>query len=77
MERYFFRASYRGITVNDDIGEEFLMLHDAKVYATAVANELARNRTQGVTVSVLNEDGILLATVEASSEGFCNLRRAG
>jgi hypothetical protein len=77
MERYFFRANYRGITVNDDIGEEFSMLHDAEVYATVVANELARNRTQVVTVSVLAEDGILLATVAASSEGFCNVRRAG
>jgi hypothetical protein len=77
VERYLFRANYRGNTVNDDIGEEFSMLHDAEVYATVVGNELARNRTQGVTVSVLSEDGILLATVAASSEGFCNLRRAG
>jgi hypothetical protein len=77
MERYLFRANYRGNTVNDDIGEEFSMLHDAEVYATVVGNELDRNRTQGVTVSVLGEDGILLATVAASSEGFCNLRRAG
>jgi hypothetical protein len=77
VERYLFRANYRGNTVNDDIGEEFSMLHDAEVYATVVANELDRNRTQGVTVSVLSEDGILLATIAASSEGFCNLRRAG
>jgi hypothetical protein len=74
MERYFFRANYRGITVNDDIGEEFSMLHDAEVYATVVANELARNRTQVVTISVLAEDGTLLATVATSSEGF--LQRA-
>ncbi len=59
MERYFFRANYRGITVNDDIGEEFSMLHDAEVYATIVANELARNRTQVVTVSILSEEGVI------------------
>jgi hypothetical protein len=76
-ERYFFRANDRGITVNDDIGEEFSMLHDAEVYATIVANELARNRTQVVTVSVLSEEGVLLVTVSASSDGYGDARRAG
>ena len=77
MKRYFFRANYRGITVNDDIGEEFSMLHDAEVFATVVANELARNQTQVVTVFVLGEDGILLATIVASADGLCDVRRAG
>jgi hypothetical protein len=77
MERYFFRANYRGVTVNDDIGEEFSMFHDAEVYAIVVANELARNRAQVVKVSVLSEEGVLLATVVSCSDGFCNVRRAG
>ena len=77
MARYFFRANYRGTSVNDDVGEEFSTLQDAEVHATIVANELVRNCTQVVTVSVLSEDGILVARVAASSDGFCNVRRAG
>jgi hypothetical protein len=60
MARYFFRANYRGISVNDDVGEEFSTLQNAEAHATIVANELVRNSAQPVTVSVLREDGILL-----------------
>jgi hypothetical protein len=76
MPRYFFRATYRGINVNDDIGEDFSMFHDAEVYATVVANELARNRAEVVTVSILSEDGILLTEVASSADGFCDVRCA-
>jgi hypothetical protein len=34
MAHYFFRADYRGISVNDDVGEEFSTLQDAKAHAT-------------------------------------------
>jgi len=67
MARYFFRANYRGISVNDDVGEEFSTLQDAEAHATIVANELVRNSAQAVTVSVLSEDGILLAKAAAPS----------
>jgi nitrogen regulatory protein PII-like uncharacterized protein len=65
MARYFFRADYRGISVNDDVGEEFSTLQDAEAHATIVANELVRNHSQVVTVSVLSEDGISLAEAAA------------
>jgi hypothetical protein len=67
MARYLFRADYRGISVNDDVGEEFSTLQDAEAHATIVANELVRNCSQAVTVSVLSEDGILLAKAAATS----------
>jgi hypothetical protein len=68
MPRYFFQAYYRGISVNDDVGEEFSTLQDAEAHAVAVANELARNSAHGVTVSVLGEDAILLAKATAPSQ---------
>jgi len=74
MARYFFRADYRGITVNDDVGEEFSTLRDAEAHAAIVANELARNRSEAVTVSVLSQDGTLLAKAAASSDRFSSRR---
>jgi hypothetical protein len=67
MARYFFRANYRGTSVNDDVGEEFSTLQDAEAHAAIVANELVRNSAQAVTVSVFSEDGILLAKAAAPS----------
>jgi uncharacterized protein DUF6894 len=61
MARYFFPANYRGISVNDDVGEEFSTLQDAEAHATIVANELGHHSSQAVTVSVFSEDGTLLA----------------
>jgi hypothetical protein len=75
MARYFFRADYRGITVNDDVGEEFSTLRDAEAHAAIVANELVRNRSQAVTtVSVLSQDGTLLAKAAAPSDRFSSRR---
>jgi hypothetical protein len=68
MARYFFQADYRGISVNDDVGEEFSTLQDAEAHAVVVANELARNSAHTVAVSVLGEDGILLAKAMAPSQ---------
>lgn len=66
MARYFFRANYRDISVNDDVGEEFSTLQDAEAHAAIVANELGHHSSRAVTVSVVNEDGILLAKAAAS-----------
>jgi hypothetical protein len=74
MARYFFRADYRGITVNDDVGEEFSTLRDAEAHAAIVASELVRNRSQAVTVSVLSQDGTLLAKAAAPSDRFSSRR---
>jgi hypothetical protein len=74
MARYFFRADYRNTSVNDDVGEEFSTLQGAEAHATIVANELARNSTEAVTVAVLSEDGILLAKAPTSAN---RLRHGG
>jgi uncharacterized protein DUF6894 len=68
MPRYFFQADYRGISANDDVGEEFSTLQDAEAHATVAANDLARNSAHAVAISVLSEDGILLAKATAPSQ---------
>jgi hypothetical protein len=60
MARYLFQAEYRGVTATDDIGEEFSTLPEAEAHAAIVANELGRNSSEAVTVSVLSEDGTLV-----------------
>lgn len=62
MARYLFQAHYHGVTVTDDIGEEFSTLQDAEAYAAVIAKELARNDADGVTVRVLSPERALLAT---------------
>jgi hypothetical protein len=68
VPRYFFQADYRGTSVNDDVGEEFSTLYDAEAHAAVVANELARNSAHAVAISVLGEDGLLLAKAMAPSQ---------
>jgi hypothetical protein len=36
MAHYFFPANYRGISVNDDVGEEFSTLQDAEAHERKV-----------------------------------------
>jgi hypothetical protein len=76
MARYFFRADYRNTSVNDDVGEEFSTLHGAEAHATVVANELARNSTEAVTVAILSEDGILLAKAPVNLPDWFSSRYA-
>lgn len=40
MDRYLFKAQYRGATLTDDIGEEFATLSQAEAHAAVVADEL-------------------------------------
>jgi len=61
MPRYFFQADYHGASVVEDIGEEFSTLQEAQAHAAVVAEELGRYNSKAVAVSVLNEEGILLA----------------
>jgi predicted sugar kinase len=68
MARYLFQADYRGVTATDDIGEEFSTLQEAEAHAEIVANELGRNTSGAVTVSVLNEDGILVTSGTAAKK---------
>jgi uncharacterized protein DUF6894 len=69
MTRYLFQTQYRGATLTDNIGEEFVTLREAEAHATVVAKELGRNRAddQAITVLVLSEDGELLARSNAAS----------
>jgi hypothetical protein len=47
MARYFFRADYPGISINDDGGEEFSTLQDVEAHVTIGANTLIRPSSQG------------------------------
>ena len=68
MTRFFFQANVLGITVAEDIGEMFPTLRDAEAHAAIVASELSRNSPSPVTVSVLSEDGTVLASTAVSTE---------
>jgi len=61
MPRYFFQADYHGVTVVDDIGEEFSTLQEAEAHAAAVAGELGRNEPEDVVVLVVSEHGAAAA----------------
>jgi uncharacterized protein DUF6894 len=59
MPRYFFQARYHGMTVVDDIGEEFSTEQEAQAHAAIVARELSPpHDAQEVTVTVLREGEI-------------------
>ena len=62
MARYYFQANYHGVTIVDDIGEDFPTLQQAEAHAAIVAKELGRNDPQPVTVFVLSQEGIQLAS---------------
>jgi hypothetical protein len=68
MAHYYFQANYRGVTMVDEIGEDFPTLQQAKAHATIVAKELGRNDPQPVTVFVLSQDGIQLASTAPENE---------
>jgi hypothetical protein len=68
MTRFFFQANILGVTVAEDIGEMFPTLRDAEAHAAIVASELSRNGPSPVTVSVLSEDGTVLASTAAGTE---------
>ena len=67
MALYFFEAKYRGDTVADDIGEEFSTAHEARLHAAVVANEISRNNSRPVTSVVLDENRVLIASVDAAN----------
>jgi Domain of unknown function (DUF6894) len=62
MARYFFQVDYHGAMITDDVGEEFATVQQAEAHARLVAHELSRNDPQPVTVSVLSEGKVLLAS---------------
>jgi hypothetical protein len=68
MARYYFQANYRGVTVVDEIGEDFPTLQQAKAHAATVAKELGRNDPESVTVFVLSQEGMQLASTAPENE---------
>jgi hypothetical protein len=68
MTRYYFQADYRGVTVIDEMGEEFPTLRQAEAHAAIVAKELGRNDPQPVTVFVLSQEGIQLASTASENK---------
>lgn len=67
MARYLFQTQYRGVTITDDIGEEFSTVQEAEAYADIIAKELARNSGREVTVRVIGADGALLGQAAAGA----------
>jgi len=67
MALYFFEAKYRGDTVADDTSEEFSTAHEARLHAAVVANELSRNNSRPVSIFVLDENRVLIASVDAAN----------
>jgi hypothetical protein len=43
MAHYYFQANYRGVTIVDEIDEDFSTLQEAETHAAIVAKELGRN----------------------------------
>ena len=60
MTRYLFRADYDGVQYDDDVGEVFATLSEAIAHAEIVAEELRRNSTKSIIVSVLERFTIRL-----------------
>jgi len=68
MAHYYFQANYRGVTIVDEIGEDFPTLQQAKAHAAVVAKELGRNDPWPVTVFVLSQEGIQLGSTAPEHE---------
>jgi hypothetical protein len=68
MARYYFQANYHGVTIVDEIGEDFPTLRQAEAHAAIVAQELGRNDPQPVTIFVLSQEGIQLASTAPEHE---------
>ena len=59
MARYFFQLS-NGLTVEDTEGEEFNLAAEARGHALKVAEELGRGSLGGMSISVTDEQGVLI-----------------
>lgn len=63
MARYYFPAEYGGLACEDNQGEEFLTIDEAKAHGRIVAAELGRNNVKSVKVFVVGEDGSQLDAI--------------
>ena len=65
MPRFYFRVAYDGDTYDDETGDFFATLEEARAHGAAIARELGRNNTKAVTVFVIAESGETLASASA------------
>jgi hypothetical protein len=57
MKRFYFPIDYDDVSYQDNKGELFLTLEEARAYAETVAMELGRNSHKSVMVFLLGADG--------------------
>jgi hypothetical protein len=65
MARFYFPAEYDGVIYEDDHGEDFQTVEEAKAHAKAVAAELGRNNPKAVIVFLVTDDGAKLASISS------------
>jgi hypothetical protein len=59
MARYFFHLS-NGLTLEDTEGEDFDLPAEARGHALKVAQELSRGSLGGMSISVADEQGVVV-----------------
>jgi Domain of unknown function (DUF6894) len=59
MAQYFFHLS-NGLTLEDTEGEDFNLLDQARGHALQVAKELGRGLLGGMSISVTDEQGVVV-----------------
>jgi hypothetical protein len=59
MARYFFHLS-NGLTLEDTEGEDFNLPAEARGHALKVAEELGRGSLGGMSISVTDEQGVVV-----------------
>jgi len=67
MPRYFFNLS-NGDILKDVVGESFDLLVHARDHAVQVARELAGGMTSGRSISVTDENGVVVFKTEIPDE---------
>jgi hypothetical protein len=73
MPRFYFTVDYDGVIYTDDSGELFATSESAEAHAAVVANELGRNSSDAICVSVVDEHGVELGRI---SNKFFKMREA-
>ena len=67
MARYFFHLS-NGLTLEDTEGEDFNLPAEARGHALQVAHELRRSSLGGSSISVTDEQGVVIFKAQIPDE---------
>jgi hypothetical protein len=67
MAQYFFHLS-NGVTLEDIEGENFDLLAEARGHALQVAHELRRSSLGGRSISVTDEQGVVVFKTQIPNE---------